>query len=128
MVDIEARGGRKMIHIKRAYDPPDQADGARLLVDRLWPRGVKKEQLLLDGWYRDVAPSSELRKWFAHDPAKWEEFKQRYFLELGQKPEVWRPLIESARAGKTTLLYAAQDREHNNAVALKAYLETKLRE
>ena len=117
-----------MIQIKRAYDTPELADGARLLVDRLWPRGVKKEQLLLNEWYRDAAPSNELRKWFGHDPAKWEEFKRRYFLELDQKPEVWRRLVEAARAGNTTLLYAAQDREHNNAVALKAYLETKLRE
>jgi uncharacterized protein YeaO (DUF488 family) len=115
-----------MIRIKRAYDSPEPTDGARLLVDRLWPRGVKKEQLLLDGWYHDVAPSNELRKWFGHDPAKWEEFKQRYFGELDQKPGVWKQLAEAVHAGNVTLLYAAQDREHNNAVALQAYIEAKL--
>jgi uncharacterized protein YeaO (DUF488 family) len=115
-----------MVQVKRAYDSPNQADGTRLLVDRLWPRGIKKEQLLSNGWYRDVAPSNELRKWFGHDLAKWEEFKRRYFLELDRKPEVWKRLVEAIRAGNVTLLYAAQDREHNNAVALKAYLEVKL--
>jgi len=117
-----------MIRVKRAYESPEADDGARILVDRLWPRGVKKEQLSLHAWLRDVAPSDELRKWFGHDPAKWEEFKKRYFVELDGKPEALKSLLETVRDGNVTLLYAAQDKEHNNAVALKAYLEAKLLE
>ena len=114
-----------MLYLKRAYDPASSQDGTRLLVDRLWPRGIRKEALPIDGWYRDVAPSNELRRWFAHDPAKWQEFKKRYFAELEQKPQSWQPILERARAMKTTLVYAARDTEHNDAVALKEFLESK---
>lgn len=115
-----------MIRVKRVYEPPEPGDGTRLLVDRLWPRGLKKEQLLLDGWHRDVAPSNELRQWYHHAPGRWEEFKRRYFAELDQKPQTWESLMKAAREENITLVYAAQNREHNNAVALKAYLEARL--
>jgi len=114
------------IRVKRVYEPPAPEDGKRFLVERLWPRGFKKEELALDGWLRDVAPSDELRRWFRHDPQKWEEFQRRYFAELEAKPEVWRPLLETARAADVTLLYSARDEAHNNAVALKAFLEAHL--
>lgn len=114
-----------MIQVKRVYDPYDQSDGSRFLVDRLWPRGVKKEALQLDGWLKDVAPSEALRRWFAHDPARWEEFQRRYRAELDARPEAWRPLVEAARRGTVTLLYSARNAERNNAVALKAYLEER---
>lgn len=110
-----------MIKIKRAYDPPEASDGQRFLVDHLWPRGIKKEALHLDGWLKDVAPSTELRKWFGHEPAKWEEFKRRYFSELDEKPDALQPLLEAS--GPITLLFGAHDTEHNNAVALEAYLK-----
>jgi len=115
-----------MIRVKRVYDAPEPEDGARFLVDRLWPRGVKREALQLEGWLKELAPSDELRRWFGHDPARWEAFQRRYFAELDARPEVWEPLLEAARRGNLTLLYAARDAEHNNAVALKAYLEGKL--
>ncbi len=115
-----------MIRLKRVYDPPDPGDGRRFLVERFWPRGMKKERLSLDAWVRDVAPSDALRRWFAHDPKKWEEFQRRYFAELDRKPEAWRPLLEAARQGTITLLYSARHLEHNNAVALRAYLKKKL--
>ncbi len=115
-----------MIKVKRVYDLPAPDDGRRFLVDRLWPRGVKKEALQIDGWLRDVAPSHALRKWFGHDPAKWEEFQRRYFAELEAKPESWQPLLEAAREGTVTLLYSARDEAHNNAVALKAFLEARI--
>ena len=111
-----------MIQTKRAYEPASKNDGARFLVDRMWPRGVKKEQLQLHGWMKDVAPSTELRKWFQHDPAKWSEFRRRYFRELEKNPEAWRPLLARARRGRITLVYSAHDSEHNNAVALKEFL------
>ena len=115
-----------MIQVKRVYDPPQMDDGARFLVDRLWPRGVKREALQLDGWLKDVAPSDSLRCWFNHDVVRWSEFQRRYFAELDGKPEAWWPLLEAAREGNVTLLYSARDQEHNNAVALKAYLEERL--
>ena len=112
-----------MIQVKRAYDPPDPHDGDRFLVDRLWPRGLKKEALRLDSWLRDVAPSDELRHWFGHDPARWDEFQHRYVAELDGKPSAWQPILAAARRGPVTLLYSARDAEHNNAIALKTYLE-----
>lgn len=115
-----------MIHVKRVYDPPEEADGARLLVDRLWPRGLRRDRLQLAGWLKDVAPSDELRRWFHHDPESWEAFCRRYAAELDAHPETWQPLLEMARQGEVTLLYSARDAQHNNAVALKAYLERKL--
>lgn len=114
-----------MIRVKRVYDPPDPDDGQRFLVERLWPRGVKKEALALDGWLREVAPSDGLRRWFGHDPAKWEEFRRRYFQELDARPEAVRPLLEAARRGNVTLLFSARDTAHNNAVVLRDYLERK---
>jgi uncharacterized protein YeaO (DUF488 family) len=114
-----------MIYLKRAYDEPKKEDGRRFLVDRLWPRGVKKEDLALDEWYKAVAPSDELRHWFAHDPEKWAEFQKRYRQELDEKPESWQPLLTAVSQGTITLIYAAHDTEHNNAVVLKAYIEEK---
>ena len=97
-----------------------------MLVDRLWPRGVRKEKLELAGWLKEVAPGDALRKWFKHDPAKWSEFQRRYAAELERNPQAWQPILEAARKGRVTLLFAAKDAEHNNAVALKAFLERKL--
>ena len=115
-----------MIRFKRAYEPASPCDGKRFLVERLWPRGIKKENLKLDGWLKDVAPSTELRKWFAHDPAKWQDFRKRYFEELGHNPEAWEPLASAAKKGTVTLIFSSHDQEHNNAVALKQFLERKL--
>ena len=116
-----------MIRLKRAYDAPAKDDGIRLLVERLWPRGVKKSDLPLDAWLKDVAPSTELRKWFSHDPAKWKEFQKKYFAELHKKPEALAPILEAMRhRGPVTFLYSSHDAEHNNAIALKHYVETRL--
>ncbi len=117
-----------MFRLKRIYDARTAEDGTRFSVDGLWPRGLKRERLYLDAWLKEVAPSDELRRWFAHDPARWGEFRRRYFAELDGKPETWQPIIAVARRGNVTLLYSARDTEHNNAVALKEYLETKLNE
>ncbi len=117
-----------MIRVERVYDLKQRGAGAYFLVDRLWPRGVRKEALPLDGWLKDVAPSDKLRTWFAHDPKKWAEFQRRYFAELDRNPEAWRPLLEAARSGTVTLLFGAKDVERNNAVALKSYLDAKLGE
>lgn len=114
------------IKLKRAYDAPAKADGTRILVDRVWPRGVTKDDLRLDDWVKGVAPSAELRKWFDHDPAKWGEFQERYRRELDQKPDAIVPLVAKCRAGTVTLVFGAKDTRHNNAVALKAYLERRL--
>jgi uncharacterized protein YeaO (DUF488 family) len=110
------------IRLKRAYEGPGRNDGFRVLVDRVWPRGVKKDDLRIDRWLKEIAPSSELRKWFGHDRAKWDEFKERYFQELSEKVEPVQELIEKARSGRITLVFGAKDREANNAVALKEYL------
>ncbi|MCC7353369.1 MAG: DUF488 domain-containing protein [Anaerolineae bacterium] len=115
-----------MIHVKRVYEPHVSDDGKRFLVERLWPRGMKKESLQLDAWLKEVAPSDALRRWFAHDPRRWAEFQQRYRAELDAHPEAWGELIAAARQGDVTLLYSARDREHNNAVALKMYLEARM--
>lgn len=114
-----------MIQMKRVYDPSAKSDGARFLVERLWPRGVKKEELRMDGWFRDVAPSTELRKWFSHDPEKWGEFQKRYRSELKQHSEALKPILEAGAKGNVTLLFSSHDTEHNNAVALKHFLESK---
>lgn len=110
------------IQIKRIYDPPAPEDGCRLLVDRLWPRGIAKANAPWDEWDKQTAPSTELRQWFNHDPAKWEEFRKRYVAELGQSPEAVRHLQSLAAQGPLTLLYAARDTEHNEAAVLKDYL------
>lgn len=112
-----------MIRTKRIYAEPSEDDGARVLVDRLWPRGVSKEEARLDRWEKDLAPSNELRRWFGHDPAKWEEFLRRYRAELEGNEEALARLRQEAGEGTVTLLYAARDEEHNNAVALKRYIE-----
>lgn len=123
-----------MIETQRVYDK-EQKDGYRILVDRIWPRGIQKEELNADLWLKDIAPSTELRKWFGHDPEKWEEFKRRYFRELDSAPAKGRTLGEKgdittilnrAKESDIVLLYAAKDREHNNAVALKEYLQQKI--
>lgn len=115
-----------MIQLRRVYDEPGRREGARFLVERLWPRGIRKDELQMDGWQKEAGPSAELRKWFNHDPEKWDEFERRYFAELDSRPEAWTPLLKAAEQGSVTLLYSSHDREHNNAVALKAYLEAKL--
>jgi len=115
-----------MILLKRAYDRATPADGRRFLVERLWPRGVRKSTLPLDGWLKDVAPSTELRKWFSHDPAKWNQFRRRYRAELGTRAQIWQPLLEAARHDTITLVYSSHDAEHNNAVVLKEFLDAKL--
>jgi uncharacterized protein YeaO (DUF488 family) len=112
-----------MIKLKRAYDSASKDDGIRFLVERLWPRGVKKTALRLDAWLKDVAPSTKLRRWFSHDPSKWIEFQRRYSAELDAKPEAVEPILEADRRGGVTLVYSSHDEEHNNAIALKAYLE-----
>jgi uncharacterized protein YeaO (DUF488 family) len=114
-----------MIKLKRAYDAVSATDGKRLLVERLWPRGLSKDKLKLDGWIRDVAPTTELRKWFGHDPAKWRQFRTRYFRELNSRPDSWRSIVSLARRGTVTLVYSSHDEEHNNAVALREYLQLK---
>jgi len=115
-----------MIQVKRVYEPAAESDGARFLVDRLWPRGVKKQGLALKGWLKDLAPSAGLRKWFHHDATRWSEFRRRYFAELDGKAKAIQPLFNAARGGRVTLLFSARDPERNNAVALKAYLERKI--
>jgi uncharacterized protein YeaO (DUF488 family) len=112
-----------MIKIKRAYRDPEPDDGRRFLVDRVWPRGVKRADLQLEAWLRDAAPSTELRKWFGHDPQKWEAFQHRYFAELNAHPQAWRLLKAAAAQGDITLVYSAKDEQHNQARALKIYLE-----
>ncbi len=114
------------IRVKRAYEEPAAQDGARFLVERLWPRGVKKTSLRIEGWFQDAAPSANLRRWFNHDPAKWTAFKRKYFAELNARPDSWAPLVEAARRGPITLVYSARDTEHNNAVALATYLQAHL--
>jgi uncharacterized protein YeaO (DUF488 family) len=115
-----------MIYVKRVYEPADEHDGARFLVDRLWPRGLKKEALRADTWTKAVSPSDALRHWFRHDPQKWKEFQRRYFAQLDNQPEAWQPLARAVRAGDITLLFSARDTEHNNALALRAYLTKKV--
>ena len=115
-----------MIQLKRVYDKREPHDGTRFLVERLWPRGVRKADVHIDGWQKEVGPSDHLRKWFSHDPAKWTEFQHKYFAELEQRPEAYQLILEAAERGAVTLLYSSHDTEHNNAVALKSYLEAKL--
>jgi len=123
------RGGcpRRRIQWKRVYDAPANSDGKRFLVERLWPRGMKKEALRFDDWLREAAPSPELRKWFGHESARWAEFQRRYRAELDGRPTVWQPLIAAARKTRVTLLFSARDSVHNNAVVLADYLESKLK-
>lgn len=115
-----------MLKLKRAYEPPARDDGRRFLVERLWPRGVKKSTLRLDGWLKDVAPSPELRNWFSHDPQKWPEFQKRYRTELKQHPQVCDPIVHAARQGTVTLVYGARDPKQNSAAVLCDYLKKRL--
>lgn len=110
------------VHLKRVYDPASPADGTRVLVDRLWPRGLSKAKAKIDLWLKEVAPSTELRKWFGHDPQRWDEFRHRYIEELKQHPEDLAKLRELASKGPLTLLYAARDEQHNDAVVLRDVL------
>ncbi len=112
---------------KRAYEAPASGDGYRVLVDRMWPRGVARQALSLDAWRKDLAPSAALRKWFAHDPRKWDGFKGRYFGELDSHPEAIKDLVRQARVGRLTLVYGAKNEKFNNAVALQEYLERHMR-
>ena len=115
-----------MIQLKRVYEKPAPDDGVRFLVERLWPRGLRKSDVQMEGWQKDAGPSDTLRKWFSHDPEKWTDFQRRYFTELEDRPEAWKPILDAARSGAVTLLYSSHDTEHNNAVALKRFLEARL--
>ncbi len=115
------------IRLKRAYEPPDRSDGTRVLIDRLWPRGVTKDKAAIDHWLRDVAPSTELRRWFGHDVGRWPEFQKRYTSELKHHAESIDDLLRLARRGPITLIYGARDEEHNDAVVLKRVLLAHLR-
>lgn len=108
--------------MKRAYEAPAADDGARILVDRLWPRGLRKTDAAIDLWIKDIAPSTGLRKWFGHDPARWPEFRQRYVEEIERHPEQLDELRTRARTGRITLVFAAHDEAHNNAVVLRDVL------
>jgi uncharacterized protein YeaO (DUF488 family) len=124
MLEVFAQGaGRMSIMVKRVYSAAADTDGYRVLLDRLWPRGLKKTDVAYDVWAKDLAPSNELRKWFGHDPALWDGFQRRYAAELDQQVEHWQPLAERSRKETVVLLFGARDEEHNNAVALKAYME-----
>jgi uncharacterized protein YeaO (DUF488 family) len=112
-----------MVKIKRVYDTASRGDGKRILVDRLWPRGLRKEDARIDHWLKEIAPSNELRKWFGHDPAKWPEFRKRYAAELAENSGLLEELRIEAGKGTVTLLFAAKDATHNNAVVLKELIE-----
>jgi uncharacterized protein YeaO (DUF488 family) len=116
----------EMIKTERIYNAPT-GSGFTILVDRLWPRGLKKDEVKVDLWLKEIAPSNELRKWFGHDPDKWNEFRKKFFQELDHKGELADQVIAKAREGDVILLYGAKDEEHNNAVALKEYIETKMK-
>ena len=111
-----------MIQIKRTYDPPARGDGRRILIERLWPRGMTKERLAADAWLKEVAPSTKLRKWFDHRVERWAEFQRRYRRELGDNPDSWEPILDAAGERTVTLLYSAHDTVHNGAVVLSDYL------
>ncbi len=113
---------KPVIKIKRAYEAPSENDGMRVLVDRLWPRGIKKEDLDVDLWLKEIAPSEMIRKWFSHDPDRWEEFKSHYFEELREKDELLMPVV-NAKARTVTLVYGSKNTSINNAVALKEFIE-----
>jgi uncharacterized protein YeaO (DUF488 family) len=116
-----------VIRIKRAYVAPERSDGRRILVERLWPRGMKKESLAADAWMKEVAPSTQLRKWFGHRVERWEEFRRRYRAELDANPAAWEPILEAANARTVTLLYSAHDTVHNGAVLLRDYLADRVK-
>jgi uncharacterized protein YeaO (DUF488 family) len=112
-----------MIKTRRVYDKQEANDGFRILVDRIWPRGLKKNDIKIDLWQKDIAPSTSLRKWFNHDQRKWDKFKSRYYEELNGKQEIVKLLLEKAEKGTITLLYSSKEEQYNNAIALKEFLE-----
>jgi uncharacterized protein YeaO (DUF488 family) len=116
------------IRVKRVYDPPDKADGTRVLVDRLWPRGLSKEKAAVTLWLKEIAPSPALRKWFGHDPARWTEFTRRYRAELARNDEAVAKVVDLSKRGSVMLLYAAHDTAHNHALVLEAYLRDHLKD
>ena len=118
--------GKNTISIARVYNLDAKSDGIRLLVDRLWPRGIAKKEIDLDDWIKEVAPSNELRKWFGHDPEKWDDFRKRYRAELSENPDAVRRCLDWLRKDNVTLLYGARDKEHNQAVVLRDYLLEKI--
>lgn len=111
--------------MKRVYESPAKTDGKRYLVDRIWPRGIKKDAIELEDWVKELGPSTELRKWFGHDASRWTEFKKRYFKELAGKEDLWKPIRSQARKHTVTLVYSARDEEHNQAVALREFLRSR---
>ena len=115
------------IRLKRAYEPPDEADGVRILVDRLWPRGITKRKAKIDQWIKDIAPTAELRKWFGHDPDRWQEFKKRYTAELKDHAELVDELVRLVDKGTLTLVFGARDEEHNDAVVLRQLIIDRAR-
>jgi len=115
------------VSLKRVYEKPSLSDGKRVLVERLWPRGLKKEDAKVDEWLREIAPSTELREWFGHDPEKWNGFKERYWKELGKKQDVVSKLAKEIGEKHVTFVFAAKDEEHNNAVALREYIERRVK-
>jgi uncharacterized protein YeaO (DUF488 family) len=124
--DAEKTRGKAEVRIARVYDGPDESVGARLLVDRVWPRGIRKEALCHDDWIRNVAPSDTLRKWVGHDRKKWEEFRRRYHDELNDNPDAVNRCLAWCRKGQITLLHSARDRVHNQALVLRDYLRKRL--
>jgi uncharacterized protein YeaO (DUF488 family) len=114
------------ILLSRVYDHDTAESRTAFLVERLWPRGLRRAEVAMTGWLKDVAPSTELRTWFGHSPERWEDFRQRYMAELDARPQAWRPLLDAARVTDITLLYSSRDRQHNNAVVLRDYLNHKL--
>jgi uncharacterized protein YeaO (DUF488 family) len=120
------RGAATMtVQVKRVYDKAAKSDGMRVLVDRLWPRGVSKDDAHIDQWNKDVAPSNELRKWYGHDPDKWPEFRKKYFKELDKNGEAVQPLVEAAHKGKVTFIFSSKETKFNNAQALKEYIDSR---
>ena len=117
---------KKTVQVKRAYDPPSAGDGVRVLVDRLWPRGLSKTKAAVDLWLKDIAPSVDLRRWFNHDPSRWSEFVKRYSDELDKKHAAVSALVGAVRRGRVTLLFGARDPQHNNAMALHSYLTERV--
>ncbi|NIO05405.1 MAG: DUF488 family protein [Proteobacteria bacterium] len=115
-----------VIRIKRTYESPTEDDGHRILVDRLWPRGISKEKAKIDFWPKELAPSTELRHWYGHDPEKWSEFKSRYFAELDANPELIKKLLGYIRKGTVTFVYSSKEQDLNNAVALREYIESRI--
>lgn len=116
-----------MLKIKRVYEAVEESDGVRFFVERLWPRGMKKEDLSIQAWLKNAAPSASLRSWYGHDLLKWREFQERYRTELEDNPIAWKPILEASEQGHVTLLYSARDTEHNSALVLKSFLEERLR-